>query len=428
MVAASPRKGLVDRPDTSAFETDLLPLRPINWQLQITEQDLSREGRDTWPPTRFKDRNDRLALYLRVYNGDHSDFIRDRKLTRVAVNYYRRTINTIVNLLLRVPVEQVRAPLVDEQVLRHLIADCLTDQLRYGAALLRTTIDEDGNLGVGIIDPVTWYPLAGGGDLITYEFTSPEARSSAHDRVTLTLTDADGFVTVEERELRAGQIGDLTEEPVSAGRAWTEVVPHTPRVTGWGTSIIDDLLPLVLELSVQQTRISHVLNAHADPTLLVVAEQSELDWAAPTGDNEGWDDEYPTLPEPDADSLKRVKQTLEELRREDIALAPSPGFTAEYLEFSGRTDAGMGYIALLREQLGYLSGIPSILEQSTGAPSGVALKRLLILLYGDSGEVQEDTRVAVERALNAPFESPVVALMWPDALNYFDEGTSQPMR
>ena len=426
MPAKSPRKGLVQRADTSAYETDLLPLKPVNWQLEITESDLGKESRQSWPPARFSDRNDRLALYSRVYTGDHSDFVKDRKLTRVTVNYYRRVINTVVNLLLRVPVVQVGQPLVSEQMLRHLIADCLQDQMRYGAALLRTTTTDEG-LTVGVLDPSTWYPMEGGGDLVTHEYTSPEARSSSHDRVRLYLTDGEGYLSVQTRELRGKQIGDLVEPVQEVGRAWTELVPHTPRVTGWGTSIIDDLLPLVLELAVQQTRVSHVLNAHADPTLLVSAEEADLDWLSPNGEGEGWDDEWPAQPEPDEKRLARATQTIRELRREDVALSPAPSFSAEFLEWGGKIDGSMASIALLREELGYLSGIPSILDQSTGAPSGVALKRLLILLYGDSGEVQEDTRVAVESALNAPFESEVVALDWPDALDYFDRETAQPM-
>ncbi len=427
MPAKSPRKALVQRPETRDYETNKLPLAPINWALEITEADLSKESRASWPPTRFRERQNRLALYSRVYTGDHSDFVTDRKLTRVSVNYYRRVINAVTNLLLRVPVEQVGQPLIDDQALRHLIADCLLDQMRYGAALLRTTIDPTGDLRVGVVDPATWYPVEGGGDLVTYEYTSAEAMSAAADRVTMFLTDADGFLVKQDRELQHGQIGDAVSPPEDVGRAWTQVVPHTPRVAGWGTSLIDDLLPLVLELAIQQTRISHVLNAHSEPTLLAIAEQSELDWLAADGEAEGWDDEFATQPEPDADGLKRATETVREIRRQDVALAPSPGYDLKYVEYQGKVDGGMGYIALLREQLGYLSGIPSVLDQSTGAPSGVALKRLLVLLYGDSGEVQEDTRVAVEQSLNAPFESPVVALDWPDALDYFDQDTAQPM-
>ena len=268
---------------------------------------------------------------------------------------------------------------------------------------------------------------------------STETQTATMDRIDLLIADPQGFTTLRVFKLVGNNLGDemvedeeeLPEgkEPAPGGRSWVTIIQNTPEQGLWGTSLIDDLLPVSLESSIQASRYSHVLNAHMDPTLLITAKQTDLDALVTSQDVdlEGLLEDEDAFDDPPSDTVSYGEATrvARDLYRQDIAVSSSSTLRGSYVEYDGSLSNAQWFLQdFLGQARRFLTGIPQLLEESAGMPSGVAMKRILLLLWGDSSDLQDDCRVGMEAALNVPFEAPVVSIIWPDALASLDESDS----
>ena len=137
---------LIDNDRVEVLETTNLPLKPINYSIFLSMDDL-KKGKP-WPPERFKERNDNISLLRSLWDGDLSVLLsaRDHRAVRVYSNHFRTEISQITNLLLTSDIEistsgadQADTPseiVISEHLLEDALGKALIDQQRYGGAIL----------------------------------------------------------------------------------------------------------------------------------------------------------------------------------------------------------------------------------------------------------------------------------------------------
>jgi len=384
------------------------PLRPIDWDLYATLDDLRR-----WPPSRFASRNERLDHYQTLYRGDYTNMVATQDAVRVRVNYHRRLVTLVAGLL--TTVDPVQTPeLVDPQALTVVASELLVDQLRYGGAIVRCGLAPDIGPYIDVLDPTAWYPLEDGGHLIVSPYVSATAQDANPDRARVTIIDNRGTTSLFDYSWSGSTLGDQLDTGTSLGWSVVERVTMLPRVPGWGTSWYDDLTPLVVELARRLTSASSILDAHERPLLSTWVDDQDLSAFLP-------DD-----PNPPLGNARRGAAVpgLEDWRRHDIVSVPNQLQRYEYITWDGQLSASINTIEQLRMSIHVLTAIPAILEAVSGVPSGVALKRLLLPLYAVTRSLQSQTRLALEAVLSGIGQFAGygdIRVEWPHAFDALDE-------
>ena len=135
------------------------------------------------------------------------------------------------------------------------IYDVLINATGFGKGLLLATTDDDGLPNLISLDPAAWYPSIDGHVLVTFEVT-PDALDDQPNRIHIAQVTTEGG---EQRTFgykgdeSSGTIGDLILKPTSLSPADVIQVDRRPDQGGWGTSMYEDLVSLVIELARRYT-------------------------------------------------------------------------------------------------------------------------------------------------------------------------------
>ena len=369
-------------------------------------QPLSLEGgslRGNYPFEKFQTRNQNYAVYSQLMRGDFSYFMSaDEKLCVVA-NYFSRLSAALVDLLFITP------PLVGGE------DNDLNDSLFDSVQGLTSDLTSHGN-GVVVydggvlesVDPGRVYPT--GEDSEYYSIITIVRDQYLERQVVLAAgSDGDPNELFTERykytgDYGSGVVGTLLEEDVeddTEGDAVAIEIQRVPIVNGIGTSMYDDLIPLVVELARRYSKNSKTLDAHADPLLLAYMTDAEY---AKMG--AAYDPTAQTVKE----QMNAGDKALKAFRRRDIAQVGDPNVKMEYLTWDAGMESSFKQIEQMVQEIGVMTGLAQLLKVNDSGMSGVALRRLMLPLFAATLALQREmirkisTLVEAEIVWPHPFE------------------------
>ena len=360
---------------------------------------------------------------------DFSDFLQDDVHTRVGSNYFQLSTTAISNLLMASPLSITPEGVIDSRIIRHVMSDLLINELRYGGAVMVSGVDTDGDPYITSIDPLCWYPRRDGGFFIVKPYTSDEATSELADRIEVTIAEPDGeaYKTTYEfsgssfgKETVGMSIGERLDEPEYDGLAFQTVMHNHPEVPGWGTSRFDRMISNALELNVRQTQLSHIFNAHLDPSLIIVANREDLNRLVTKQDIAYDDADIEKQLSPEKIMVNAI-EVVRDMLLQDVTVTSNTVLAWEWKMLTAKFVDALAFIDKVRLQTQIDSGIPPQIYEVGGIPtSGVALKRLMFNLYTESLTLQDDTKAQFEEGLNKIVDSGNIEVHWVNAFDYID--------
>ena len=391
------------RTDVSAREVVGFPIPEANMMAPVTDSDL-RPGQN-WPPNRVRSRVSRLRAYDNLYKGDFRDHVMDSKVLTVPVNYCERIPNVITSLLMT---SDPQVPEADLPAIQSMLADAILNCIVYGRAYMTRYFDEYSSL-----ETTRFYESTEG---IWRVEQLTQARQSDFDydddgrynTIAVTKYNVDSDIgTYEEYEWNNGTIEQmLLSESVDASYVY---VDRAPVRNFWGSSLLDLIGPLVVELSLRVSGAGRTIAQNEHPLLVVPVAVADVN-----------DFSNVALPAalPDSDKPDVVKD-LKALRDHDVAWTPDAVHLPQYVEWGGQAmAASFNMMETLGEELAMMTGLPRALSSGSELPSGIALKRLLITLYASTRQLHNAVHVEAQE-LYGPFE-------WPHAFD-LDEQQAQEM-
>ena len=412
---ATPWSDLVDRQEVALRETLALPLERICWELYATTREaLSSQD---WVPVRFHERQQRLELYQNAYDGHITNLIPDRSYARVFINEFRQACLFKADMLTSTEITTSQE-MIHPAMLANAISACVTSQEQNGIGLLNAGVGEDGEPFVRTIDPLCWFPRRDGGHIISVPYVSDEAKTAQADRLMIDISEPDGRTMRFHFEYTSFYSkGKLLSSERLEGTSFIVPVYRSPQQPGWGTSLFDDLAPIVLEHTIRMTSYSKILNAHENPMLNVFIDPEDapdFGGSTPTEEAEYEDGDTGAV-------YKKAQQSIDDWRRGDIRFggAVDSQEKLSYLTWDGALDASNHYLDRLEDAMAMISGVPKTLRDSTMAMSGVALRRIFMPLYTSTLAILTDTKYALETVLSMAAGTQIT-VEWPHPFDYYE--------
>jgi len=411
--------------NTAEVSLKNLPLPHVSLNIPI----LPSEWRDgaQWPPNRVVHRQARLELYRDLHLGDFSHFFDNPTRVPISFNFIRRFVATLSELLLaerpRIEPEPYPDDRSNRRVDRQLYdtADqALTNAMRDGLAWIVATV-ENGQLYLMSPSAGNFHEIEGGGYISATPYVAPERRDGDDDlpnRLRVVIIDPDGRTwrqtatwagartALGHTTSVVGSISDLST-PELIGRSIVTRAPRSPVTPeGWGTSMLDDLIPLAASYAARMSSMSRILDSHEHPMVAWWANEADLNLLAP-------------VDTPPSRRSMEVAAGAVSWRDHDINIVPSAVQRIEYLTWDGELQASSAYLDRLDTLMRFASNVPAILESAGGVPSGVALRRLLLSLYGSLKAIQYRLRDALDEAL-VELAFPDSEVIWENILDTLD--------
>ena len=352
-----------------------LPLPEIEWAVTVNDGDLSKG--QTWPPTRFAARQERLQLFHELWRGDVSRLIDTRQLANASVgpvNAFRRLSKFVADLLVReVPtVGDTDGALSDAQLMR-IVHAAATQATKSGVGYLLFATTSAGPMIRGL-DTRHVYRLTSGGWLIVEPRIAPGSAGSIPNALQVINVDTDHNATVLVVSGTPTGIGDqITVGPVTAMSALGEVmivpVLSLPEIAEniIGLSWYEDIITIVIQKARRMGANTKVLDENSDPLMLL----------------RGNLDNYTTLPGvppsvavQSPGEMRRQAAIAKRLRQAGPLVVPDGIESAEYVTWTGDLEASMMMLERLDKDFQFLSGLMAALTAETQVPSGMSLRRL----------------------------------------------------
>ena len=365
----------------------------------------------TWPPPRLWTRQERLAMWRRVWRGDYTDFIGvlapkarvshhsdNWHLTEdvgavtyspVVINYPRRYIDIVSSLMMTVaPPDDIADPI--QMSVMHAMRDGKAYIIRRGdkiEAVEAMWCYETSNM---------WVPEAQETNSTLYvvrPFISPMAQWDLPDMVEIIAIGGGMAVTwtaAWSQVWEYGAIGAQLTAPVATPGSWA-AAHNPPDDYGWGQPAIQDLVPPSAEIALRYSGADRVLAAHEAPTLLVPIPNADIGSILAVDTSiDNWYE-------------KRVaNEIVKRLRDNNVAWRPDGMSSPEYLTWDGNLQATFFLIDMLKSDVRMLTGIPEALEQSGGdVPSGTALNQMLLLVWAGTKQLHRQVRGAYRQVYGA---------------------------
>ena len=386
-----------------------LPLRDIDWDIFLKPGEAGTT--DSFPPARFWERDERLAVLGSIYQADYTDFVDDNDRVEIPVNFPRFIIWDYVSTLMGSPpvVQPPAAPDTsterdaltsavgavpdpqeprenpfDDFDLMNPAEDALTDMLRYGGALLWAGQTEGGPF-VSAVAPTRWYPASDGGAVLVSPYVSDEAGSAIYDRAEVVEIDPDGATTVGDAEYKPRFLGSVTGRR-EIGLTQLYVSPMEPKVGMWGTAMLQDMAPLVVEEAKRFTKNSQLL----DNPGAVFWKGSEDDFKARFPSDEA----NPTA----AETQEAIMKGLVELTSQTVIDMPPEAVMVEWVAFHGSLADSMSQFQVARDMLYIQTGAPGLIERREMPMSGSALRQQHMKFYSTGIAIQNNLRPVLEEA------------------------------
>ena len=395
------RTDTVPARDRSTSDLVLSPapvvLDDVSWDVWALDSDIE-EGA-VWPPRQFRARDGRLALLRSLWEGG---FGPDESLgpNRVGPNPFSQYSTRLANFLLlseptvagEVP-DEADVPMLptpgETNDLVDVAHDALINLTRDGGCVLLLI---DGALAVP--DSATWYPLAGGGDVLARLWSDPAGRDGedgALNRLDLTVI-RDGMAERTTHEYDGERIGS----PVGAPEMWAaeiEIVARDPRRGIWGTTAYIAMFSAAYEIARRLSRNSRVLDLYSGPMPVITESLRDAERRF-------------DIP-PDTTAAQRDRMILEGqlgMLAEDSIHLPDATMGVTFLQphVQGASYA-LQQVTDLRAMLREITGLPDL----TGTPlSGRALIQIHLHFYAESSPLQAQLRRAMERLLGVMIDWP----------------------
>lgn len=416
-------------PDATTFEQRqriLQPLlirspRPFRWDhvdFTDTRTSLYYWARDRFslPPPVARPRIKRLKAYRDLYNSDYSPLLLPDSETIVKGNEFRQTPDGYADFLMAFP-PTFDPPLPDEFDMSALMTEltcAIVDMIRYGFALLYS---EPGTPampgGIHCWNPIDWYP-AEGPDRAAYVQTQMALREDGRHTTQriLTATILDQTMEVHVGGVTSGKGVDrqMTTEPMIREAFPVQVCALPPLVDGyWGTSLYDEMIPVVAELTRRASGMSTILRDHERPHIVPVRDPREN---APIN--------YAEDGTADIDVLAA---NLDDQDAEDDGqkyIIPPFGYTDfKYLVYEAQQAAAFNQRQMMQDQLATITGLNSALfgvMRPSSPRSGTALRATFAGFYAKC-EMIKSVLVPRLTAALALAGMPDRTIEWPNPLD-----------
>ena len=371
------------------------PLSTVTMNAPVVAEDFMPGSQ--WPARRVRYRYDRLMLFDDLFNGDLSYFVADPSAATLLMNYFQRIPTVIAAVIMSEPPQ---VPEQDTRAVRMMLSDAIVNTLKYGRAYMVRIGDSLGS-------PDTYAVFDGwdGECYVVSSVVTPNSSDGRPDEAWIQAIWPDGSV-VGRRQLWSGggfdglrNYGNLGEITATGDLEMGEVeyVDRLPRRCEFGTSLIEQIIPPVVEMALRFTGISSVLAAHEHPLLTIPVANAD------TGSALG-SDGFTGDPIARADAVRSAKRMLDN----DVAIEFDGAGQARYVEFTGSLPASFTMLEKLAEELSMQTGLTRALIGGTELPSGVALKRLLFVLAAESASLQANIHAAAQTVYGQEFEWPNV--------------------
>jgi len=416
--ADRPTAAQARRPRPAAGGIRGLPLRHVPLAVPVLASEW-RTGAQ-WPPARLQERQRRLELLGEVWEGDLTEFF-PRGEAPPGYNFARRLGSTVSELLLAT--RPALDPDPGDRATARRLYDCcdaaIAHMMRDGMAWVVVTVHR-GEVHFASPPASDFHEIATGGWIWTQPFSAPDDRSGdpeVPDRLSAVIIDADGATWRQTAAwggsrsaagLTAGAVGGIEmlgpAEP--AGVSAVAAAPRSPLGDdGWGTSLLEDLLPLIAAYARRLSSMAAILDSHERPLVAWWADEDDLSVLAPADS-------------PPSRKSMEVAAGAAAWREHDVSVVPSAVQRLEYLTWNGELAASSAYLDRLDSLMRLASGVPAILESAGGVPSGVALRRLLLAFYASSSALQYRLSDALEAAVQVAY--PGARVVWPHTLDELD--------
>jgi len=390
-------------------------LKEIDWSLESDISLLDGEGGVTWPPAALYSRYRRLDDYHNLFHGDFTSIMNTDDNLTVTSNYFARVCTGLADILTFSEPKTGR-PEIDRW-LGEAAYDAIVDMLRYGACILYTSDDlsilehggeDESPTVIDIMDPRNYTPLRGG-----WAYTVPYTDTvTSENRMTVYVWH-ESIQTLLEYDAPYGSLSGATlMSQTPQEESGVHIVARSPRVASWGTSIIDIMAPMVLEMSRRYSSNSKILKYHANPLITYRINDADLIELDPDLDLDSSFEE----------KSEAVSQTLKEFATMDSAALPNAIQGMEYVTWDGSLKESYMQIEFMRAEIETLTSTIGLFRlESVGAASGTSLKTLLLQLFVSSQSLQNTIRKGLERSLGEG-----ISIEWPhafDVLNLISEGS-----
>ena len=333
-----------------------------------------------YPPSRAWTRQEQLCAWRDVYRGDYSHYILDATAVRVNVNYVRRLIDVMVALLM-----STNPPLE----LADSLQTALTEMMIGG----RAHLGRFGDMALTPHSENAWISADIEGALhIVSEFVSGESTDGQYDRAAIyTLPDEPGPASCTQVAMKHGQITEVLETVNEEG-VWA-AASRPPVLDEWGSSMVEDLIPIVVSLAVQLTNAEHVVLKHASPTIVMGGAPAEMaKLTALDGEDQT----------PDGVSRSEIQARAQRLTDSDVVWVTDNLTNPTVLSWDGQLAAAFMLIDTLKDEMRMMSGLPGILDSTDyGSLSGVAIRELFGPLTWTAGQLQPRMYEAAEHVFGA---------------------------
>ena len=372
--------------DSAGAGTLHLPLIRPTFDVYLTLSEV--DTGNMFPPQRFSARDSHLSLCDALYSSDYGAFLEDATLIDLPVPLARRLVTVQSDILMMSEIEMAEG--IDLPI-RDIAANAIRDMLAYGGCVLLVCI-VDGMPEIKAMDPLSWYPLDGGGAVFIRPYISVESQSAMADRIEITIVHPGGEIEVRDHRWQGagqqGAIGMQADEAQAGGEGVVLTAPRKPELGNWGHSVYIDVGGIPVEISKRYTQNSGILDKNADPAVV---------WSSATDDLR---DRFPASTGQTEDDA--VLSGLTKLRKNDAIELNDSTQKVSYLEYGGNLSASYDQIRTSRELMSYLSGLPAVLD-TIGQPvaSGISLKLQYLPFFAATSALQNDLKEVLEVALDA---------------------------
>ena len=395
----------------------VIDIPPADWY--TVQEDSDPFGVEQYfPPISQRSRIQRCRLRWSMEQGEFSKLV-DGDSLPVKINLFKALSDRVVDIICQAPTGDMDRDKTAAEAVRAYLRDSTPLIWWNPETEMLEVLDSRFWYPIGQANKVTGWvsvlPLGGGtfpddgGKLGTGNHSTPDkaiVRQQHNNQFTETL-----------HEWNHGSVGKELDRRQTWEMADTLVVPEV-----FDQSIFDIIAPAVIEISRRYSSTSRALDRVDGPNYGVIRELGPEIGVPNAGDGGAMQAE-----EVDAqdDLIARLNQKADD---GVPFIEPPPGATKlEVLTFQAQTDLGSDNIAMLRDEIETLTGLPNVFGDDGGftmATSGVALRQLNIPLYARMRKIQtlihDAMNASLQRAGQPTFD-------WVDAFTYMDGNTDNNM-
>ena len=222
-----------------------LPLRPVPFGGILDVEKVASGA--SYPFDAFRQRNQRLDTFSRLYEADMTEFIGSDETLRVAVNYFRR-VATLTSDLLMIEPPSIEGGSFDDDFMNtfhEAVADVTINSIIYGMGYLLVGVAE-GEISIESIAPDSVFRTDTG--WATFDFTVTSASlDGTPNQIVMTDIDEGGTAEMTTRvftgDAQNGVIGSEVETDLPTSSAAVTPTPRPPFDGVWGTSAYNGPAP-----------------------------------------------------------------------------------------------------------------------------------------------------------------------------------------